>query len=45
MLFLTKTFPQLVNGGLELQTDTADGHYFYDAVDAFADEDIFEDFF
>ena len=45
MLFLTKTFPQLVNGGLELQTDTADGDYFFDTVDAFADEDIFEDFF
>lgn len=45
ILFLTKTFPQLVNGGLELQIDNADGDYFFDTVDAFADEDIFEDFF
>ena len=45
ILFLTKSFPQLVNGGLELQIDNADGDYFFDTVDAFPDEDIFEDFF
>ena len=45
ILFLTKTFPQLVNGGLELQTDTVDGDYFFDTVDAFADENLLDDFF
>ena len=42
ILFLMKSFPQLVNGGLELQIDK---DYFFDTVDAFPDEDIFEDFF
>lgn len=45
ILFLTKTFPRLVNGELELATENTDGDYFFNAVEIVADGDIFDDFF
>lgn len=44
ILFLSKTFPRLGNG-LDLETDTTDGDYFFDAVDIVSDFDVLEDLF
>ena len=40
MLFLSNTFPRLGNG-LNLETDTTDGEYFFDIVDIVLDLDDF----
>ena len=45
LLFLAKTFPQLTNGTLDLETDIAAGDYFFNAVECVADFEIFEDLF
>lgn len=45
LLFLVKTFPQLANGQLDLETNTAGSDYFFDAVECVADFEIFEDLF
>ena len=45
LLFQAKTFPQLTNGQLDLETDIAGGDYFFNAVECVADFEIFEDFF
>lgn len=44
ILFLSKTFPRLGNG-LDLETDSTDGDYFFDAVDIASDFDVLEDSF
>ena len=44
LLFLSKTFPRLRNG-LELEIDTADSDYLFDAVDIASDFELLEDFF
>ena len=44
ILFLSNTFPQLRNG-LDLETDTTDGDYFFDAVDIVSDLDDLDDLF
>ena len=46
ILFLTKTFPRLARGEIELQMDTTgSGDYFFDIVDTVADEELYEEFF
>lgn len=46
ILFLSKTFPRLVSGKIDLQTETTgDGDYFFDIVDTVADEELFDKFF
>ena len=44
ILFLSNTFPRLGNG-LDLETDTTDGDYFFDAVDLVSDLDDLDDLF
>ena len=41
LLFLTRTFPQLVNGRLTLDFGFEGGDYFVDAIDALSDFDLF----
>jgi len=46
VLFLTKTFPELVKGGIDLETDDTDtGDYYYDDLNIVADDELFSDFF
>ena len=45
LLFLSKTFPARLRNGLELEMDTADSDYLFDAVDIASDFKLLEDFF
>ena len=43
LLFLAKTFPRLGNGYITLDTGSTGGDYFFDALSAMCDFDLFED--